>query len=80
MYVVWFCEYLRDAEESGAKVFETIEEAIKYINDGNWGPKGLYSFKLFKLGKEIPLEANEEEKVTQKVESKWVYKVKGVAR
>ena len=54
-YVVYFCEHLRDGEESGAKIKSSLEEALHFINEGNWWPKDNISFKLFKLGDEIPL-------------------------
>lgn len=56
MYVVYFCEHLRDGEEDGAKIVSTIEQALAVIDRiGNGFAGGNYSFRLFKLGEEIPL-------------------------
>jgi hypothetical protein len=56
MYAVYFCEHMRDGEEDGAKVVETVEEALSIINRiGNGFAGSNYTFRLFKLGKEISL-------------------------
>lgn len=56
MYVVYYCEHMRDGKEDGAKVVDTIEEALAVIDRiGNGFAGSNYSFRLFKLGEEIPL-------------------------
>ena len=56
MYVVYFCEHMRDGKEDGAKIVSTIEEALAVIDKiGNGFAGSNHSFKLFRLGEEIIL-------------------------
>lgn len=56
MYVVYFCEHMRDGQEEGAKIVDTVEEALSIVDRiGNGFAGSNHSFRLFKLGEEIPL-------------------------
>ena len=62
-YVVWWCEYLRDGEETGARIVDTVDEAIRLVDKIANGFAGSNcQFKLFELGKEIPLSEGTAEK------------------
>lgn len=56
-YVVHYTEHLRDGHEEGARIVNTLEQALalieKMANDGPFG--GNCTFRLFGLGKEVPL-------------------------
>ena len=54
-YVVYWCESLRDGIEEGARVKSTIEGALQLITSLSNGWLGNTTFRLFELGKEIPL-------------------------
>ena len=75
MYVVYFCETMRDGKDHGAKIIETLEKALKYINDGRWYPRSNYAFKLFELGEEIPLVTKTIETKKEIVETRTVVEV-----
>lgn len=65
-YVVYWCEHLRDGEEPGARVVETLatksqasmpaeaEAIINRIANGFAGCN--HSFALFELGRQLPLD------------------------
>ncbi len=55
-YVVYFCERLRDGREEGARIVNTKEEAIDFINKirGSFAGSN-YEFGLYELGKQIPI-------------------------
>lgn len=56
MFVVYYCEHMGDGQEEGAKIVGTIEEALSIIDRiGNGFCGSNNSFRLFKLGEEIPL-------------------------
>lgn len=57
-YVACFCEHLRDGREEGAKVVPTLKDALEIFERiRNRGVAGSnYTFRLFELGREIPLE------------------------
>lgn len=55
-YVVYCCEHLRDGIEEGAKCFDKLEDALDFLNSPNWFARSNSTFKLFELGKQIPLE------------------------
>lgn len=68
-YVVYYFERLQDGHEEGAKVVGSLEEAIKIIekwSNGFGGNNDNTIFKLFELGKEIPITEQivEEKQVT----------------
>ncbi len=56
-YVVYWNEQLRDGEEEGAKVVPNLAAAVALINKfaGGFGG-GNTTYRLFELGREIPLE------------------------
>ncbi len=57
-YVVYWCEHLRDGIEEGAKVVSSIEEGLKLIDKIANGFAGCNcEFKMFELGKEVPIKA-----------------------
>ena len=60
-YVVWYEERLRDGMEDGAKIFESVEEALKFIEYGanRWFAASNHTFKLFKLGAEVPIQLSD---------------------
>ncbi len=62
-YVVYVCEHLRDGTDEHGKLFETKEAALHYINDGisRWFCSDNMTFKLFELGREVPLTQEEVE-------------------
>ncbi len=61
-YVVYWENQLRDGREDGARVYDHIEKAIIAINNMMQGFGGENSdYKLFELGKEIPLTITTEE-------------------
>lgn len=70
MYVVYYCEHMRDGQEDGAAIVRDVAEALAVIDKIANGFAGSnHSFKLFKLGEEIPLDSKEveEPKVVQQV-------------
>jgi hypothetical protein len=55
-YVVYYCECLRDGREEGAECFDTVEQASAFINADSWGAGYRnITFRLFELGRELPL-------------------------
>lgn len=74
-YVVYFCEHLRDGIEEGARAFDNLPDAIAFLDNARneWFARSNYTFKLFTLGEEIPLE---EEKVEVPQPSKETVKFK----
>lgn len=61
-YVVYFREHLRDGREEHAKAFDSLEKAIAFINEVANGYGGAtYSFRMFELGKEVPIRSVNEE-------------------
>lgn len=76
-YVVYFCERLRDGREEGARVVDTVEEGLALIERYAHGYGGCNTtFRLFELGREIPLERETvEEPQPAKVRTR--FKVKG---
>lgn len=54
-YVVYVAEHLRDGIEEFAKCFDTQEAALAWINKGRFAQDN-HRFRLFELGKEIPLQ------------------------
>lgn len=76
-YVVCFCERLRDGTEEGAKVFPTREKAIEFINKIANGFAGdNCDFRLFELGKEIPIRGEKVEEVEKKVKTSNKFSVR----
>jgi hypothetical protein len=73
-YVVYGCEWLRYGLEEWTKCFDTLEQAVAYINK-DFFAKSNMTFKLFKLGREIPLELEETE-VSQPAKVTTRFKVK----
>lgn len=57
-YVVYVCEHLRDGVEEGAKCFVKLEDALAFINADRFA-RDNHTFRLFKLGKELPLSADD---------------------
>ena len=53
-YVVYACEQLRDGFEEYAKVFNSKEGAVAWINKDRFAQDNP-TFKLFELGQEIPI-------------------------
>ena len=69
-YVGWYEEHLRDGHESGAKIFGNKQDALDWF--GGFSEFGNYEFKLFELGKEIPIKLEAvEEPQPPKVKKKW---------
>lgn len=56
MLVLFWCEYLRDGTEEGAKVIPNKRAAVELANKllSSFGGCNT-EFKLFELGKEVPL-------------------------
>lgn len=55
-YVAWSVERLRDGEEESAKITNSKEDALIWINKLRQGYAGCNrEFALFELGKQIPL-------------------------
>ena len=75
-YVVHICERLRDGFEEFAKLFSSKESAIAWINKGRFAQDN-HEFRLFELGKEIPIE-QEAVKIRQPIKVEKRYKLKGV--
>lgn len=77
-YVVYWIEQLRDGEESGSKIFSSLEEALQLIEKYANGFAGCnITFQLFELGKEVPLKEGEvEEEVMKEVITRRVRKFK----
>jgi hypothetical protein len=71
-YVVYGCEGLRDGREEWAKCFDTLEKAVAYLNK-DFFAKDNMTFRLFELGKEIPLT---EESVEEPQPSKVTTRIK----
>ncbi len=65
-YVVYYLERLRDGIEEGAKIVSSVEEGLKLIdkwaNTSSMGSAHNHEFRLFELGKEIPLSEGTAEK------------------
>ena len=56
MYVVYWCEHLRDGINEGARVVNKTEAALELIDQIKNGFGGCSTtFRLFHLGAEIPL-------------------------
>lgn len=56
LYVVYWIEHLRDGNEEGAKIVETVDEGLSLIDKLANGFAGCnMDFKLFELGKEISI-------------------------
>lgn len=72
-YVLYIYTQLQDGHEEGAKCFDKIEDALAYVNKDHWGYNP--TFRLFELGKEIPLTTVTEEE-PQPAKTKTVYKLK----
>lgn len=75
MYVVYGCEHLRDGEEEFARIVSSIDEAMEIINKDRFA-RDNHTFKLFELGKEIPLEAKVKKTVKKETTEKTIYSVK----
>lgn len=60
-YVVYGVERLRDGTEEWAKAFAKLDAALAYINETAARGMGNYSFRLFELGREIDLVADDVE-------------------
>lgn len=59
-YVLYVYTQLQDGHEEFTKVFAGTDDVLKYLNNrGNW-PGDSSEYRLFELGKEIPLESYEE--------------------
>jgi len=60
MYVVYTCEHLRDETIEIAKVFNTKQAALEWIDKRANGFAGdNHTFRLFELGKEIVLKTED---------------------
>ena len=59
-YVLYICVKLQDGHEEYTKCFAKLADAIAYMNHQTWGDCNLY-YRLFELGKEIPLDTYQEE-------------------
>ena len=69
-FVVYGQEHLRDELVEWAKCFNTLEQAIEYINKDLFASN--ITFRLFRLGEEIPLvQENIEEPQPPKVKTKY---------
>ena len=56
MYVAYACEHLRDGEEESAMIFSKKEDAAAWIEKIANGYAGNnHSFRLFEIGKELPI-------------------------
>ena len=73
-YMVYACEHLRDALEEYAKCFRSMEAALEFINRDRFAQDN-HTFRLFELGKEIPL-AQEEVEEPQPAKKTTVWRVK----
>jgi hypothetical protein len=73
-YVLYILERMQDGTEECARCFDTVEAAVAYANKPHW-PGGNLTFRLFGLGKEIPLAEGVEEE-PQPPKTKTVYRVK----
>jgi len=62
-YVVYWCEHLRDGREEGARVLASLDAALAFLSDAatRWFASSNYEFRLFELGREIPLRRAERE-------------------
>lgn len=77
-YVVHCATYVQDGSESSADLFPTLEAALAHVNKYAtvWGAKT--SFRLFTLGKEIPLARETvEEPQPPKTRSRYVVSAPG---
>lgn len=76
MFVVNCETVMQDSRENFAKVFDTIEEALKWVNDhaDPWG--AMNYFRLYKIGAEITIQSERVEvsKVVER-EEKTVYSI-----
>ena len=68
-YVLYWCERLRDGTEEGARVYGSVEAALKgaaRVKNG-WNPHTV-EVRLFELGEEVPIaeEAVEEPQPAKK--------------
>lgn len=57
-YAVYVCEHLRDGIEEGAKCFSKLEDALAFVNADRFA-RNNHAFRIFELGKEIKLEADD---------------------
>jgi hypothetical protein len=57
-YVAYWVEHLRDGEEEGAVVFSGLPAALYFLTAARneWFAADNFTFRLFELGKELPLE------------------------
>jgi len=79
-YVVYWCEHLRDGHEEGAKVLPTLESALEFLSSAatRWFAGSNYEFRLFELGREVPLERTEmEEEVKVSSQKRVRYRKQG---
>jgi hypothetical protein len=76
-YVVYYCEHLRDDHNEGAKVFPTLAAALAFLTKARneWFAADNHEFRLFELGKELPLKQCEVQTPTTKVETKFEFSV-----
>lgn len=65
MYVLYWCEHLRDGIEEGAKVFKSIEAVEEFLNTKavNFFAFDNHEFRLFEMGRELPLKLAKSKKV-----------------
>lgn len=76
MFVVYWCEHLRDGIEEGAKVFAKEEEALATINKiGNGFVHDNTEIRLFHLGAEIPLKKTEKKHKEVKVTTRNCFEI-----
>lgn len=59
LFVVYYCENLRDGIDEGAKIVPSVAEGVKLIESlaNGFGGSNMH-FKLFRIGSEIRLNAS----------------------
>jgi hypothetical protein len=76
MFVIQWCEHLRDGEEYGTRIVPSLTHALSVINEIANGFTGAnHTFRLFKLGEEIKLVKDDKEVIKSKKVVRREYKV-----
>lgn len=77
MYIVYYCENLRDGKEEGVKIVTSLKEAKDVIEEfaNDYGVSNT-TFQIFELGKEIPLHLEEGEIQTVTTQTKFICEIK----
>ena len=77
MFVVYYIENMRDGIEEGAKIMPSLESALNFISNArnNWYAGCNHKFKLFELGKAIPIVEKKIEEKQERIANKYVFEV-----